>query len=93
MGTHADITMELAPEGEGHTRLTQTIQMHQPELLFAFFRRFKGVTTDKAYTQWQASLNNVKLILDESAPTTAHRANSATPGQDHETAAAAPDRS
>jgi hypothetical protein len=92
MGTHADIMIELAPEGEGHTRLTQTILMHQPELLFAFFHRFKGVTPEKAYAQWQASLNNVKLILEEPAPSAAHSADPATLEQDLETATAAPDR-
>ena len=65
LGVSANIAMELEPAGDGRIRLTQTIAMRQPKLMMSFAKRFMGMTEEKVKAQWQASLDNIKLILEE----------------------------
>ena len=70
MGISADIAMDLAPADHGGTRLTQTIRMHQAWLMVQLFSRLMFKTNPagmeaKAHAQWDASLRNIKAILEE----------------------------
>jgi uncharacterized protein YndB with AHSA1/START domain len=72
MGVHAELAFDLAPIDANRTRLTQTISSHQPWLPFQIFARFVFKTNpatmeQKAQAQWQASLDNIKAILEEPA--------------------------
>jgi uncharacterized membrane protein len=70
MGIHAEMAFDLTPLDGGRTRVTQAIAMHQPWLMLQLFSRFAfktdpaGMET-KARAQWQASLDNIKLVLEE----------------------------
>lgn len=71
MGIHAEMAFDLAPLDGGRTRVTQTIAMHQPWLMLQLFSRLVFKTNPagmeaKAQAQWQASLDNVKAVLEES---------------------------
>jgi uncharacterized membrane protein len=73
MGVWADIAFDVAPDGHGGTRLTQTIAMHQAWLPLQLFARLAFKTTPaameaKAQAQWQASLNNIKALLEHASP-------------------------
>jgi hypothetical protein len=70
MGTHARLSFDLEPIGDSRTRLTQTIDFHQPDILFTFFARVASRTNPavlegRMHAQWRASLANVKAILEE----------------------------
>jgi uncharacterized membrane protein len=65
MGTQAELAFELAPHPEGGTTLTQTIHMQIPHLVMAVMGRLAGAGPGKAQAQWQASLQNIKAILEE----------------------------
>ena len=72
MGVWADIAFDFAPDGQGGTRLTQTIDMHQAWLPLQLFAKlaFKSSPAEmeaKARAQWQASLANIKAIIEEPA--------------------------
>lgn len=76
MGVHARLSFDLAPADDGRTRLTQTVDMHQPWPIFQFFSRvtFKSSPSDmerKASAQWSASLANIKTIMEEGTVKTA----------------------
>lgn len=70
MGTHAELAFDLIPLGPDRTRLTQTIHLHQARLPQQIFARLVFKTTPsgmeaKARAQWQASLDNVRAVLEE----------------------------
>jgi hypothetical protein len=70
MGVHAELEFELQANGAGGTKLTQRVDMHQPWPVLQIFSRFAFKTNpsgfrEKADAQWQASLNNIKAILEE----------------------------
>jgi uncharacterized protein YndB with AHSA1/START domain len=72
MGVHSAMHFDIAPSANGGSTLTQTIDMHQPWLLFQIFTRliFRMKPTDfesKGEAQWQASLQNIKHILEAPA--------------------------
>jgi uncharacterized membrane protein len=78
MGVHADIAFELLPAPDGGTTLTQRIAMHQAPLVMLMFRPVFRMRPEemaaKSTAQWQASLQNIKAILEEhraTAPQTA----------------------
>ena len=63
-GTYA---FELAADGNGGTHLTQSAAL-EDNLLGAIVSRLVFKTTpEKARAQWEASLQNIKLILEEQA--------------------------
>lgn len=71
MGISADLAFDLAPDAAGGTTVTQTITMHQPAVPTWIFRMlvFKMSEEEmekRARAQWQASLANIKAILEES---------------------------
>ncbi len=70
MGVHASLAFDLQPGQNGGTRLTQSIEMHQPWLINQMFARvsFKSkpeALEAKAAAQWQASLDNIKTIMEQ----------------------------
>jgi hypothetical protein len=69
MGIHAELAFDIVPDGNGGTTLAQTIQMHEPWLasqLFSRLMRMNPATMEvKARAQWEASLRNIKAILEE----------------------------
>jgi uncharacterized membrane protein len=70
MGVWADIAFDLAADGRGGTNLTQTIRIHQAWLPLQIFSRLFFKTTpagmeQKARAQYQASLANIKAILED----------------------------
>jgi len=67
MGTQAQLAFELKPAAEGGTTLTQTIHMQIPGLVMAIMGRLAGAGPGKAQAQWEASLQNIKAILEEEA--------------------------
>lgn len=72
MGTSAQLTFDLEPLDAGRTRLTQTIRMRQswlPSQIFArlVFKMNPAEMERKGAAQWQASLQNIKAILEEAA--------------------------
>jgi len=71
VGVHADLAFDLAPTNVGATRLTQTIRMHQPWLMtkvFPLMFKLSMAEMDRrAREQWQASLRNIKAIMEEDA--------------------------
>lgn len=71
-GTRSEMAFDLIPTDTGGTRLTQTITMHQawlPTQMFArlVFRTNPAGMEEKAQAQWQASLDNIKAILEADA--------------------------
>ncbi len=76
MGTRAELAFDLAPRPDGGTQLTQTIHMHQAWLPLQLFSRLVFKTNPaametKAKAQWNASLRNIKAVLEEGQPSTA----------------------
>lgn len=72
MGIHADLAFDLTPTSSGDTIATQSIAIHQPWLPYQMFMRFAfklkpDQMKERAKAQWQASLDNVKTILEEPA--------------------------
>lgn len=70
MGIHASLAFDLQPGQNGGTLLTQNIEMHQPWLPFQLFSRiaFKVKPEEmesRGRAQWQASLDNIKKILEQ----------------------------
>jgi uncharacterized membrane protein len=70
MGTHAEMAFDLAPINGDATRLTQSIHFHMPDLVMKMFAKFQiKDNTENIQTrqkaQWQASLNNIKTIMEE----------------------------
>jgi hypothetical protein len=70
MGTSAQLAFDLEPLDAERTRLTQTIRMRQswlPSQIFArlVFKMDLAAMERKGAAQWQASLNNIKAILEE----------------------------
>jgi uncharacterized membrane protein len=65
----AECAFELAPAADGRgTVVTQTIRMHQNPLLMRVFGLLMGASPEKAHAQWNASLQNVKTVLESEAP-------------------------
>jgi uncharacterized protein YndB with AHSA1/START domain len=66
IGLYADLDFELAPTEDGRTRLTQHYRFHQPAPMVFMFKLIYGKNlVEKGYAQWQASLHNIKAILEE----------------------------
>ncbi|MHB8646225.1 MAG: SRPBCC family protein [Thermomicrobiales bacterium] len=69
MGISADLAFELTPKAGG-TTVKQQITMHQPAAPMWLFRKFVFKMSaeemeTRALAQWQASLANIKAILEE----------------------------
>ena len=68
MGLYADLDFELAPAADGGTLLTQHYRFHQPPILvFMFKLMFSSNVEAKGNAQWDASLRNIKAILEQAA--------------------------
>lgn len=72
MGVSADLAFDLSSDAAGGTTVTQRITMHQPALPMLIFRTFvfkmsAAEMEKRARAQWQASLANIKAILEESS--------------------------
>lgn len=66
-GLYADLDFEFAPTDAGGTLLTQHYHFHQPAPIGFLFRLMYGRDiAEKGYAQWEASLRNIKMILEES---------------------------
>lgn len=70
MGTRAQLAFDLESLEPDRTRVTQTVALRQPGMLaFAFSKFVFKITTDqmkeRASAQWQASLENIKAIMEE----------------------------
>jgi uncharacterized membrane protein len=67
VGTYADLSFELIPTANGGTELTQTSCFYQPAPIYFVFRLIFGSgLQQKARAQWDASLRNIKAILEQS---------------------------
>jgi uncharacterized protein YndB with AHSA1/START domain len=67
LGLYADLSFDLESLADNSTRLTQHYVFHQPRLVVGMFTLIYGKDLDqKGYAQWQAGLNNIKLILEGS---------------------------
>jgi hypothetical protein len=66
VGHWGDWAFEIEPGANGTTRLTQIIRLHDSPVSIVFARLILGQTPAKAYAQWEASLRNIKVILEES---------------------------
>jgi uncharacterized protein YndB with AHSA1/START domain len=72
LGTSAQLAFDLEPLDASRTRLTQTVRLRQawlPAQIFArlIFKTDSAGMEAKARAQWQASLHNIKAILEEDA--------------------------
>jgi uncharacterized protein YndB with AHSA1/START domain len=72
MGVHASLAFDLQPDPKGGTIVKQTIEMHQPWLPMQVFSRaaFKMKPAEmeaRGAAQWQASLDNIKQVLEQPA--------------------------
>jgi uncharacterized membrane protein len=70
MGIHAELAFDLTPASEGRTEVRQTIAFHQPGVIFwmfgkLYFRTSAEELKRRQEAQWQASLDNIKAILEE----------------------------
>jgi uncharacterized membrane protein len=70
MGVYAKLAFDLAPVDGNTTRLTQNVDFHMPTMIFKFFSRFVykdsvDSMVSKQKAQYQASLNNIKTIMEE----------------------------
>ena len=67
MGLYADLDFELAP-AVGGTLLTQHYRFHQPPIMVFMFKLMFGSNVEaKGNAQWDASLRNIKAILEQAA--------------------------
>jgi uncharacterized membrane protein len=64
VGHWGNWAFELAPGASG-TCLTQTVRLHDSPVSAVISRMVFGQTATKAYAQWEASLRNIKTILEE----------------------------
>jgi uncharacterized protein YndB with AHSA1/START domain len=68
MGLYADLDFVLAPTMDGGTLLTQHYRFHQPPFMRFMFTLIYGSDLEaKGHAQWQASLHNIKAILEQAA--------------------------
>jgi uncharacterized membrane protein len=79
MGVSADLAFDLAADADGGTTVTQRITMHQPALPMWIFRKFVFKMSEeemetRALAQWDASLANIKAIVEESKADTPRNA-------------------
>lgn len=70
MGVNAKLSFELSANDDGGTHLTQHILLHQPWVVAKIvsplmFRTKSDEMQSKGRAQWQASLDNIKRILEE----------------------------
>ncbi len=66
MGLFAELDFELAPTADGGTLLTQHYRFHQPApAVFVFKLMFGKDLETQGTAQWEASLRNIKTILEE----------------------------
>lgn len=66
MGLYADLDFELTPTADGGTLLTQHYRFHQPApAVFLFKLMFGRDLETKGSAQWEASLRNIKIMLEE----------------------------
>ena len=76
MGIHASLAFDLAPVDGNKTRLTQSVDFHGPTPMMKFFAKFiyKDSVANmetKQKDQYQASLDNIKTIMEEPSGTVA----------------------
>lgn len=65
LGLYADLSFELHDQ-DGGTRVTQHNHFHQPDLVARLFRlRFGDDVVQQGRAQWQAGLENIKLVIEE----------------------------
>jgi uncharacterized membrane protein len=64
MGVHSEWAFDLEPAGPDRTRLTQSVAFYQPALLIAIMRRLARLTPETSAAQWNASLENIKQVLE-----------------------------
>jgi uncharacterized membrane protein len=77
VGTHAELSFELAPTTDGGTLLTQTSCFYQPGPIYLVFRLIFGSgLQQKAHAQWDASLRNIKTILEQNDVRSHHNGSS-----------------
>jgi uncharacterized membrane protein len=62
-----EYAFDLAPTPGGGTHLTQSASLHDNWLGDLVSRIVFGTTPERAYAQWQASLQNIKVILEDRA--------------------------
>lgn len=62
-GVSAQLAFDLEPLGDSRTRLTQHIVMRMA-FVWQPLMRLMGATPEKAHAQWQASLCNIKEIIE-----------------------------
>ena len=68
MGLYADLDFELGPTEDGGTLLTQHYHFHQPAPMVLMFKLMFGRDlAAKGNAQWEASLHNIKAILEQPA--------------------------
>ena len=68
MGLYADLDFELVPTADGGTLLTQHYRFHQPPVMVFMFKLMFGSNIEaKGNAQWDASLRNIKAILEQAA--------------------------
>lgn len=67
MGVYADLAFDIEPLAEGGTCLAQTVHMHQPAVVAWLTSRLMRATPEKAHAQWDASLRNIKTVLEDDA--------------------------
>jgi uncharacterized protein YndB with AHSA1/START domain len=66
MGLYANLDFELAPTEDGGTLLTQHYHFHQPAPMVLMFKlMFARDLAAKENAQWEASLRNIKAILEQ----------------------------
>lgn len=64
VGHWGDWAFEIESGGNGTTNLTQTVRLHDSPVSAVISRLVFGQTPAKAYAQWEASLRNIKAILE-----------------------------
>ncbi len=76
-GMYADWMFEFSSVPDGGMLLTQSTSFHQPGIMAAVFSlMFRGNLRAKSFAQFDASLRNIKLILErhsQSVPTVPHQ--------------------
>jgi hypothetical protein len=66
MGLYADLDFVFVPAADGGSLLTQHYRFHQPPVMRFLFKLMYGSDLEaKGHAQWEASLLNIKAILEQ----------------------------
>jgi uncharacterized membrane protein len=68
IGVHSYWAFEVAPAEDGGTQLTQSVRFEQ-NAFATFIGKRMGVTEEKANAQYDASLRNIKQVIESRAVT------------------------